>query len=129
VLLGVQGKRTLAFPSQTRSPLAAGQASEGSAPVPLFPDSKTLLALGSSEGDKRARMHLSVNDSGLEANLSHFRRELQADGYVEESRKQPAGIGPEHRILVFRKEGSEVTVNLVTLGGRRVRVHLTRVES
>ncbi len=130
LLLSVQGGRTLGFPSQTRSPLAASRTEGAVPPVPLYPESQTTLAFGSGEKDKRARLHLSVNDGGLEANLAHYRRELKNAGYSEETgAKQPEALGPDHRILVFKKEGSEVTVNLALLGGRRVRVHLMLVES
>lgn len=129
LLLSVQGSRTLGFPSQTKNPLAVNRSDGASPPVPLFPESQTTLAFASGEKDKRARMHLSVNDGGLEANVAHYRRELQNAGYSEETRKQPEALGPDHRILVFKKEGSEVTVNLAALGGRRVRVHLMLVES
>jgi hypothetical protein len=138
-LLGVQGQRveargerrprTLVFASQARGPLRALEGGAEAAPVPLYPESQTILALGTGEGDKRARLHLSVNDGGLEPNVAHYARELRALGYAPETTRQPDGIGAGSRVLLYRKEGSEVTVNLATLGGQRVRVHLTLVES
>jgi hypothetical protein len=96
--------------------------------VPLFPESKAIINLGSREGGTTSRAILSVNDGGLEENLEHYERELSKAGYrPESSEKQPAG--EHHRILLFRKQGSEVTVNLSTMAGKRIRVHIMVVDS
>jgi len=125
-LILVEGGRTLVFPSASRAPLRAMQTGQEPPPVPLFPGSRSVITLGSRESQMRARAHLSLNDGGLAANVLHYTRELRAAGYALETKKdQP--LSPDHRILLFRKEGREVTVNLTALGPKQVRVHLMEI--
>jgi hypothetical protein len=129
VLLAVRGKRTAVFPSVTSTPLSALEPSGEVPPVPLFPGSRATLDLGSDEGENRARVFLSVNDGTLAENEAHYARELRARGYLPENKKQPEEMPEDSRILLFRKEGSEVTVSLAALGKKGVRVHLVEVGS
>lgn len=127
-LITVQGNRTIVFPSVTTSPLRAMEAGKEPPPVPLYPESKAVMALTTAEGVAQARIHLSVNDGDLEANVAHYSRELRAAGYAPQaSQQQPAAQSPEQRILVYHKDGREVTVSLSALGKQRTRVHLTDV--
>lgn len=127
-LIMVRKGRTVVFPSVTTSPTRAMESLDEPSPVPLFPESKAIINLGSKEGRMGARVILSVNDGGLEPNLAHYRRVLREAGYEPDSKKdQP--IDNEHRVLLYRKEGGEVTVNLSALGGKRVRVHIMVVGS
>lgn len=128
-LIVVQGGRTVVFPSLTEAPLRADAPTAGPAVVPLFPGSSAVIHLGADEGTSAARIVLSMNDGTLAENLAHYERELRAAGYEREVHKQPDELGPLHRVLVFRKEGSEVTVNLTSLGEKRTRVHLMEVGS
>ena len=128
VLLLARGQRTAVFPSVTSSPLRAAETRREVPPVALFPDSRTLVSFGSDEKDKRARVHLSVNEGGLEANLAHYARELRAAGYAPEAGKMPH-LGAGRHLLLYRKEGSEVTVNLTAQGKKRVQVHIVEVGS
>jgi hypothetical protein len=128
VLLSARGHGTAVFPSVTTSPLRAAETRRDAPLVPLFPESRTLVTFGSDEKDKRARVHLSVNEGGLEANLAHYSRELRAAGYAPEAAKVPR-LGPGRHLLLYRKPGSEVTVNLTAQGKRRVRVHIAEVGS
>jgi hypothetical protein len=70
---------------------------------------------------------LSVNEGGLGGNLAHYRRVLGGAGYRPENKKNEQPLGEGHHILVYRKEGSEITVNLSAMGGDKVRVHLMYV--
>jgi hypothetical protein len=126
-LLVVQGGRTLVFPSVTRSPLRAMEGDKEPPPVPLYPESKRVITMGSNEGGARARVFLSLNDGDLEANVVHYGRELRSAGFAPETTKQSEGAGSTQRILVFRRDGHEVTVSLTALDARRTRVHLMEV--
>jgi len=102
--------------------------------VPLYPQSKAVLSLTTSEGGAKARIHLSVNDGDLDANLAHYGGELRAAGYTPQaSQQQPTAQSADQRILVYYKDGREVTVSLAVLSKRpaavRTRVHLTDVEA
>jgi hypothetical protein len=129
-LITVQGGRTIVFPSLTSAPLRAMETGKEPPPVPLYPKSKAVIALTTSEGVAKARIHLSVNDGDLEANVAHYGGELRAAGYAPQaSQQQPAAQGADQRILVYHKDGREVTVSLAALGKQRTRVHLTDVET
>jgi len=128
VLISVANSRTTVFPSVTTSPGQAMATLDDPSPVPLFPESRAVINLGSKEGGTAARVILSVNDGGLEPNLAHYQRVLREAGYQPESKKTEP-LGQEHRILVYRKQGSEVTVNLNAMGEKRVRVHIMVVGS
>jgi hypothetical protein len=128
VLLMVKQGRTLVFPSVTTTPARAMESLDDKPPIPLFPESRAVINLGSKEGPTSARVILSVNDGGLEANLAHYRRVLREAGYRSESRKDKP-LGEQHRILLYRKADSEITINLASLGGKRVRVHIMVVGS
>jgi hypothetical protein len=128
VLIQVQGKRTLVFPSETAVPGGAARTDQPP-PLPLFADSRVLLTLGSREGAGEARIHLSVNDGGLEANLAHFEREARAAGWQLEGKPGGSSIGAGHHMLVFRKQDRELTIDLSLIAGKRVRVHLLEVGS
>jgi len=131
-LLTVQNGRTMVFPSVTRSPLRAMETPTGDqkALVPLFPESRAVINLGSKEADAAARVSLSVNDGGLRANEQHYRRELRARGYTEEIKQRPE-LPEGQRVLLFTRGGREVTVNLTALDKdhKRVRVHIMEVGS
>jgi hypothetical protein len=126
-LITVRGKRTMVFPSVTTSPTRAMESLDREAPVPLYPESRAVIHLGASEGKTGARVVLSVNDGGLAANLDHYRRVLRSAGYRPENRKNDKPLGDGHHILVYRKEGGEITVNLTAMGEERVRVHIMYV--
>lgn len=128
VLITVKQGRTVVFPSMTVAPGAAMDQPKQPPPVPLFPESTAVVHLASTEGSVRSRVILSVNDGGLEANVGHYERALRAAGYRPESSEQKP-LGPEHRVLLYRKEGSEVTINLSAMSAKRVRVHMMVVES
>ena len=129
VLLSANEKGTQVFPSVTTSPLEALGSNEGEPAVPLFPGSRAVLNLGTEEAGHKARVTMSVNDGTLEENLTHFRRELTGAGFEREVGKQPQNMQKGHRILVFRKEGHEVTVNLTALSDKKTKVHLAEVGS
>ncbi len=123
-----RGERTMVFPSVTSTPLAAAETT-ATPPVPLFPDSKAVINLGSAEGGTRARVTLSVNSGTLRDNVVHYRRELRTAGYSQQIQQKPKSLGPKHHVLLFYKEGSEVTVNITELSEKRVRVHIMEVKS
>ncbi len=123
-----RGERTMVFPSVTTSPLAAADTT-APPPVPLFPDSKAVINLGNKEGGTKAAVTLSVNSGTLRDNVVHYRRELRAAGYTQEIQQRPKALGPNHHVLLFRKEGSEITVNITGLSEKRVRVHIMEVKS
>jgi hypothetical protein len=131
-LITVHKGRTMVFPSVTRSPLQAMESggAEQPAPVPLFPESRAVINLGSKEADSAAKVSLSVNDGGLEPNAQHYSRELRARGYKEEIKQRPK-LPEGQRVLLFRKGSREVTVNLTALDKKhkRVRVHIMAVGS
>ena len=124
-----RGERTMVFPSVTSAPLSASETNTNTSPVPLFPGSRAVINLGSKEGNTRARVTLSVNSGTLRDNVVHYRRELSAAGYRQQIRQKPKLLGPQHHILLFFKEGSEVTVNITAMGEDRVRVHIMDVRS
>ena len=129
-LITVQGNRTIVFPSVTHAPLRAMETGKEPPPVPLYPESKAVLSLTTSEGGAKARIHLSVNDGDLEANVAHYSGALRTAGYTPQaSQQQPAAQSADQRILVYHKDGREVTVSLAALGKQRTRVHLTDVEA
>jgi len=123
-----RGERTMVFPSVTSTPLAAGDTT-APPPVPLFPDSTAVISLGNKEGGTRAQVTLSVNSGTLRDNVVHYRRELRGAGYTQEIQQKPKALGPNHHVLLFFKEGSEVTVNITALSEERVRVHIMEVRS
>jgi len=128
ILVTVSNGHTTVFPSVTTSPSQAMASLHEPSPIPLFPESRAVINLGSKEGDTAARVILSINDGGLEPNLAHYRRVLQEAGYRPEStRTRP--LDENHRILLYRKQGGEITVNLNAMGGKRVRVHIMVVGS
>ena len=128
-LLSVRGKETMVFPSVTSSPLAAMADTTGELEVELFPGSTSVLNLGSEEAGHRSRVSMSVNDGTLDENEAHYRKVLSAAGFLREVNKQPEKMHQGHRILVYRKEGSEVTVNLTALSEKRTKVHMAQVGS
>ena len=128
-----RGKRTSVFPSVTSAPLEAMTPAQSAPVVPHYPGSTTVIALSSREERTRARVWLSTNSGPMRDNLAHYRRALRAAGFAEEI-KQPApadssGKGPGYRMLLFRKEGSEVTVTLSPIAEERIRVHVMEVGS
>ena len=128
VLIVPRGNKSEVFPSVTHDPLKAAQ-SEGQLPaIPLFPESKAVLAMGSEEGEVQSRIHFSTNEGGLEANLSHYRAALKGAGYLPEMTKEP-DLPPEQKILLYRKGSQEITVNLTALDKKRVRVQIMEVGS
>mgnify|MGYP006971709988 CR=1 FL=1 len=129
VLFSANEKGTQVFPSVTSSPLEALGSNEGEPAVPLFPGSKAVLNLGTDDAGHTARVTMSVNDGTLEENMTHYRRELTAAGFEREVGKQPEQLQQGHRILVFRKEGHEVTVNLTALSDKKTKVHMAEVGS
>lgn len=128
ILVSVQGPTTNVFPSVTESPLRALDTGNLPPPVPLYPDSRAVIAMNSDEGENSAQVHLSLNDGGLEDNVTHFRRELRLSGYHRENSKDPQ-LGDKHRVLLYRKQNSEITVNLAALDEETVRVHLMIVKA
>jgi len=128
-LLSRRGEETMVFPSVTSSPLAASTDSPDPPVAALFPGSTSLLTLGSAEAGHKSRVSMSVNDGTMDENLAHYRSALAAAGYLREVGKQPKNLHPGHRILVYRKEGSEVTVNLTALSEKRTKVHMAEVGS
>jgi hypothetical protein len=126
-LLVVQGGRTLVFPSVTSSPLRAMEGDKQQPPVPLYPESKRVITMGANEAGAQARVFLSLNDGDLAGNVAHYSSTLRAAGFAQENTKQPEGADANQRILVFRREGHEVTVSLTALGAKRTRVHLMEV--
>ena len=123
-----RGERTMVFPSVTRTPLGAADTT-APPPVPLFPDSKAVISLGNKEGGTSAQVTLSINSGTLRDNVVHYRRELRAAGYTQEIQQKPKALGPNHHVLLFHKEGSEVTVNITAMSAERVRVHIMEVKS
>ena len=123
-----RGERTMVFPSVTSAPLAATDTTTPP-PVPLFPDSRAVINMGNKEGGTQAQVTLSVNSGTLRDNVVHYRRELSAAGYRQEIQQKPKALGPNHHVLLFRKEGSEVTVNITLLSEKQVRVHIMEVKS
>ena len=129
VMLSVRESGTLVFPSVTTAPLSAMGKGQGTPSVLPFPGSKSVLNLGTTEAGHTAKVSMSVNDGTLEENLTHYGRELASAGFMREVGKQPAQLKPGHRILVFHKEGREVTVNLTSLSEKRTKVHMAEVGS
>lgn len=129
VLVSTRKGHSEVFPSVTRSPLRAMETSSRPAPVPLFPDSKAVITLASKEGKTGARIHLSTNAGTLDDNLAHYARELRNIGYRPELKKQPEKLSETHRVLLYRKGSSEVTINLTALSKKKVRVHIMAVGS
>lgn len=132
VMISTRGERTMAFPSVTTSPLRAMETDDERAlSVPLFPESKAVINLGSKEGNVNARVSLSTNSGGLGENVDHYRRELRNRGFVEEAKQKEEELGPGQRVLLFRKGSREITVNLTAMdpAGKRVRVHIMEVGS
>jgi hypothetical protein len=129
-LITVQKGQTMVFPSVTHSPLRAMESGGGEQkpPVPLFPESRAVINLGSKERDAAAKVSLSINDGGLELNEQHYRRELKSRGFAEESKQRPEPSKGQ-RVLLFRKGSREVTVNISALDKKhkRVRVHIMAV--
>jgi len=131
VLLQLEGRRTVVFTSETALPAGAGRADEPPS-LPLPPESRVLLTLGSQENAREARMHLSTNEAGLPANLHHFQREARAAGWQLEGRPaadQLDRLDRGHQMLIFRRADRELTVDLSVVSGKRVRVHLLEVGS
>ncbi len=128
-LLTLRGKETMVFPSVTSAPLEAIGSAPGKPVVPLYPGSRSVLELGSDEGPAGARVSMSVNDGTLLENMTHYQRELAGAGFMREVGKQPEELKEGHRILLYRMEGREVTVNLTAISEKRTRVHLAEVGS
>lgn len=130
LLLQVQGKKTLVFPSVNSAPLAT-LSSGAPSPVPLFRDSKVLTNTVTKAGANGAQVVLSTNGGTLEENRAHYRAELSRAQYREERRvpsaqKLPGALA--QNVLIYRNaEGAEVTIMLTALDDKRTRVHLTKV--
>ena len=131
VLITVKDGHTLAFPSVNDNPLGANQADGREPPVPLFPESKVVYSVASEDAGVRSHVVLSLNDGGLKDNLQHYRQQLGSAGFAPERSRGKRGAMKseegEHRILVYRKDDQELTINLTAVGGDRVRVHMMQV--
>ncbi len=128
-LLSRRGDQTHVFPSITRGPLQAMDPGGQQPVVPLYQGSRAVITLRNTEGQTSALVTLSVNDGTLQENEAYYEQALQAAGFRKQHRQQPDGLGPQHRILLYRDATREVTVNLSALGERRTRVHLMEVGS
>jgi hypothetical protein len=127
-LITRRGSSTDVFPSVTTEPLAVADAEADPPPVELFPESRAVSAMTTEEGQTRARIHLSINEGGLEANLTHYQAALQAAGFQPETTEQPEELPKDMRVLLYRGQGREITVNLKALDDKQVRVHLMEVK-
>jgi hypothetical protein len=126
ILMSRQSDRTAVFPSVTSNPLEATQTETRQPPIPLFPESRTLLTFGSDESEARAKIFLSLNEGGLAANIEHYSRVLVAAGFKSDVSKQPK-LEAGTQMLLYRKGEREITVHLAALDKKRVRVHIMEV--
>ena len=73
------------------------------------------------------KQNLQAVQERLAAAAHRAGREPNEITLVAVTKTQP--LDENHRILLYRKQGGEITVNLNAMGGKRVRVHIMVVGS
>lgn len=126
IMVTRSGELTRVFPSVTTKPTLALSGDGQEPPLPLFPESRTVITMGSKEGLAAARINLSVNEGTMEANIAHYRGALQAAGFRPDIKKQPAEDPGQH-VLLYRNGPREITLYLTQMNEAQVRVHIMEI--
>ncbi len=126
IMLTRSGELTRVFPSVTVKPMLALNNDGKDPPLPLFPESRTVITMDNTEGLAAAQIHLSLNEGTMKANIAHYRGALQSAGFSPEIKKQPAE-DPRQHVLLYRKGARELTIYLTQMTERKVRVHMMEV--
>ncbi len=124
--------RYLVFPSVTKQPLGMQTSTANklgpSDKPPVFPGSEGVSSFGSDDPETNTNVTRFINFGGIKANVDFYKNEMAARGWsLQKMVDELPGLGKKHQMLVFNREGQEVTVNISALSeeSKQVRVHIT----
>lgn len=120
--------RTLVFPAVATDPVKLLDRDAVPPEVPIYPGATGVLVTAAKDLMARTQVITYLDDGPLEANLNFHRTELARRGWVDETRPlPPKAQADDARILVYTRDGAELTVNLLKLDEQRTRVHVALV--
>jgi hypothetical protein len=120
--------RTLVFPAVAVEPTKLLDRAALPPEIPILAGASGLLVTASKDPMARSTIVTYLDDSPLAANLTFYRGELQRQGWINETKPLPAQFQTDDaHILVYTRDGAEMTVNLLKLDETRTRVHVTLV--
>jgi hypothetical protein len=121
--------RTMAFPAVATDPAKLLDRSAVPQDVPIYPGASGLLVTAARDPMARSQVVTYLDDGPLEANLGFYKGELQRRGWIDETKPLPAKFqADDAHILVYTRDGAEMTINLLKLDETRTRVHVTLVK-
>jgi hypothetical protein len=121
--------RTLAFPAVAVEPSKLMDRNAVPADVPVYPGASGLLVTSARDPMARNQVVTYLDDGSLEANLNFYRGELQRRGWIDETKPLPAKFkSDDAHILVYGRDGTELTINLLKLDEAHTRVHVALVK-
>jgi hypothetical protein len=121
--------RTMVFPAVAVEPARLLDRSAVPPDVPVYPGASGLLVTAARDPMARSQVVTYLDDGPLEANLSFYQGELQRRGWTNETKALPQKFqSDDAHILVYTRDGAEMTVNLLKLDETRTRVHVALVK-
>ncbi len=101
--------------------------------LPVMPGAEGVTHIGTRDALANTSVLVYVNRESMQDNVAYYMNEMAARGYRPAAENERAGqvaekMGTGVRVLVFSREGEEVTVTLTPVeDSGMVRVHLARV--
>jgi hypothetical protein len=135
VLIQKKGRTTAVFPSvysglTQLTPNVATGADPITDTPPVFPGAEGVMTFGSKDHDHTNKVTMFLDHGGLEANVEFYKVEMVVRGWIQKTHFDGVpGRDSSHHVLLFKKSGREVTINLMRVGKtNQVRVHITEVK-
>ena len=120
--------RTLVFPAVAVEPSKLLDRRAVPADVPVYPGAQGLLVTQARDPVARSQVVTYLDDGPLEANLNFYKGEMARRGWIDETKPLPAKFqADDGHILVYTRDGAEMTINLLKLDQTRTRVHVALV--
>jgi len=129
VVMMAKNGRTLVFPAVATEPMKMLDSAAVSPEVPVYPGATGVLVTRARDAVARTQIVTYLDEGPLLANATFYRGELQRRGWIDETRPLPkAQQSDDAQIMVWTRDGAEMTVNLLKIDETRTRVHVALVK-
>jgi len=120
--------RTIVFPAVITEPMRVLDNSSLPPEIPVYPGATGLLVTRARDPMVRSVVVTYLDEAPLATNVAFYRGELARAGWVDETKPLPDKVRTDDaEILVYTRDGKELTVNLLKLDDTRTRVHVAMV--